>query len=252
MQADSLPSEPPGKPENTTLVTLKDSAEGYILLYFPTWSLAVLKYYWLSVAGAGMEKGCQGVTWGCPGGTQKSERGIKEELSERVHSVHSFRFIRWVTSERSWVLHGMNSLHPSILFNFVNSSSRCLYSLILPLSTDLTIYCCSIAKSCLTLCDPMDCSTPGFPVLHYLLGFVQTHVHWVNDAIQPYYPLSPLVLLPSLFPSIRVFSSESPLHIRWLKYWSLSISPSNEYSGSFRIDWIDLLAVQGTFRPCHP
>ena len=84
----------------------------------------------------------------------------------------------------------------SIVFNFVNSFSRCLYSLILPLSTDLTIYCCSVAKSCLTLCDPMDCSTPGFPVLHYLLEFAQTHVHWVSDAIQPYYPVSPC---PSAF-----------------------------------------------------
>ena len=140
----------------------------------------------------------------------------------------------------------------SIVFNFVNSFSRCLYSLILPLSTDLTIYCCSVAKSCLTLCDPMDCSTPGFPVLHYLLEFAETHVHWVNDAIQPYYPLSPLVLLPSIFFSIKVFSRESLLHIRWLKYWSLGISPSNEYSGWFRIDWIDLLAVQGSLRPCHP
>jgi len=64
--------------------------------------------------------------------------------------------------------------------------------------------------------------------------------------------LSPLVLLPSIFPSISVFSSESPFHIRWIKYWSLSISPSNEYSDWFRIDWIDLLAVQGSLRPCHP
>ena len=94
----------------------------------------------------------------------------------------------------------------------------------------------------------MDCSTPGFPVLH-LLELTQTHVNWVSDAIQPSHPLLPL-LLPSIFPSIRVFSNELALSIRWPKYWSFnfSISPSNEYSGliSFRIDWFDLHAVQWT------
>ena len=94
----------------------------------------------------------------------------------------------------------------------------------------------SVAQLCLTLCDPMDCSTPGLPVHHQLLEFTQTHVHWVGDAIQPSHPLLP----PSIFPSIRGFSNESVLRIRWPKYWSfsLSISPSNEYSGliSFRMD----------------
>ena len=95
----------------------------------------------------------------------------------------------------------------------------------------------------------MDCSMPGFPVLHHLLELVQSHVHWVNDAIQPSHPCRPL-LLPSIFPSIRVFSIEWALHIRWPKYWSFSISPSEEYSGlmSCRIDWFDLLAVQGTLK----
>ena len=109
--------------------------------------------------------------------------------------------------------------------------------------------CCSVAQSCPTLCNPMDCSRPGFPVYHHLPEFAQTHVHWVGDAIQPSHPLSSL-LPPSIFPSIRVFSKESVLHIRWPKNWSFSfsLSPSNEYSGfiSFRIDWFDLLAVQGT------
>ena len=81
--------------------------------------------------------------------------------------------------------------------------------------------------------------------------FAQTHVHWVSDVIQPSHSLCPL-LLPSIFPSIRVFSNESAFPIRWPKYWSFSfsISPSNEYSGliSFRIDWFDLLAVQGTLK----
>ena len=78
--------------------------------------------------------------------------------------------------------------------------------------------CCSVALSCLTLCDPIDCSTPGFPVLHYLPEVAQTHVHWVSDAIQPSRPLLHLLLLPLIFPSIRVFSCVSVLHIRWPKY----------------------------------
>ena len=107
--------------------------------------------------------------------------------------------------------------------------------------------CCSVAQSCPTLCNPMDCSTPGFPVLYHLPEFAQTHVHWVGDDIHLVLCYS-LLLLPSVFPSIRVFSSESALCIRWPKYWSFSISPSSEYSGliSFRIDWFNLLAVQGT------
>ena len=97
---------------------------------------------------------------------------------------------------------------------------------------------------------PLNCSMPGYPVLHHLLEFAQTHVHWVSDAIQPSHLCRPLRLLPSLFPSIRVFPSEPALHIRWPKDWSFSISLSSEYSGliSFRIDWFDLLAVQGTLK----
>ena len=98
----------------------------------------------------------------------------------------------------------------------------------------------------------MDCSTPGFPVHHQLPELAQTHVHQVGDVIQPSYPLSSPSLLPSIFPSIRVFSNELVLCIRWPKYWSFSVSirPSNEYSGliSFRMDWLDLLAVQGTLK----
>ena len=83
----------------------------------------------------------------------------------------------------------------------------------------------SVTQSCLTLCDPMDCSMPGFPVHHQLPEFTQTHAHWVSDAIQPSHPLSsPSPLAFNLFPSIRVFSNESALRIRWLKYWGLSFS----------------------------
>ena len=111
-------------------------------------------------------------------------------------------------------------------------------------------HCCSVAKSRLTLCDPVDCSTSDFPVLYHLPEFAQTPVHWVSDTIQPWHPLSPPSPLPSIFPSIRAFSSESTLHVRWPKYWSFSISPSSEYPGliSFRIDWFDLLGVQGTLK----
>ena len=144
----------------------------------------------------------------------------------------------------------------------------------------------SVTQSSPTLCNPMNCSMPGFPVHYQLPELAQTHVHQVGDAIQPSHPLSSpspetcsvflpgkfrgqrclvgsnptansrtqlsnftfflFLLLPSIFPSIRIFSNELVLHSRWPKYWSFSfsISPSNEYSGliSFRIDWFDLLA----------
>ena len=106
----------------------------------------------------------------------------------------------------------------------------------------------SFAQPCPTLCDPMNHSTPGLPVHHQLQESTQTHVHRVGDAIQSSHSLLPLLLLPSIFPSIRVFSNESTLSIRWPKYciFSFNISPSNEQPGliSFRMDWLDLLAIQ--------
>ena len=94
----------------------------------------------------------------------------------------------------------------------------------------------------------MDCSMPGFPVHHQLLKPTQTHVHHVGDATNHLILCHPLLLPPSILPSIRVFSNELVLCIRWPKCWSFSfsISPSNEYSGliSFRMDWLDLLAIQ--------
>ena len=110
----------------------------------------------------------------------------------------------------------------------------------------------SVAQSCPTLCDPMNHSMPGLSVHHQLPEFTQTHVHRVSDAIQPSHPLSSPLLLPPIPPSIRVFSNESTLCTRWPKYWSFSfnISPFNEHPGLifFRMDWLDLLAVQGTLK----
>ena len=108
----------------------------------------------------------------------------------------------------------------------------------------------SVAQSCPTLCDPMDCSTPGLPVHHQLPESTQTHVHWVGDAIQPSYPLlSPSPPALNLSQHQGLFRWISPSH-QVARYWSssFSISPSNEYSGliSLRMDWLDLLAVQGT------
>ena len=110
----------------------------------------------------------------------------------------------------------------------------------------------SVAQSCPALCNSKDCSTPGLPVHHQLLEFTQTHDHWVHDAIQPSHLLSSPSPPALSLPSIRVFSNDSALHIRWPKYWSFSfdISPSNEHPGlfSFRMDWLHLLAVQGTLK----
>ena len=119
-------------------------------------------------------------------------------------------------------------------------------------SIEIYIFCCLIAKSYLTLWDPMDYSTTGFPILHCLLEFVQIHVHWVDDAIQPSHPLSSPSLPAFNLPQHQGLFHDSALCIRWPKYWrfSFSISPSNEYSGliSFRMHWFDLLAVQGTLK----
>ena len=116
----------------------------------------------------------------------------------------------------------------------------------------LVLYCIVWSLSHVRLCDPMDCSMPGFPVLHHLPEIAQTDVCWISDAINYLILYCPLLLLPSVSPSITVSANKSALCIRWPKYWSFSfsISPSNEYSGlvSFKIDWFDLLAVQGTLK----
>ena len=112
--------------------------------------------------------------------------------------------------------------------------------------------CYSVIHSCITFRNPMDCSMPGFPIQHQPPELAQTHVHQVGDGINHLILCYLLLLLPSIFPSISGFSNELALHIRWPKYWSFSfsISPSNEYSGLiyFRMDWLDLLSVQGTLK----
>ena len=113
--------------------------------------------------------------------------------------------------------------------------------------SEISLFCHSVAKSRLTLCDPMDCSTPAFPVLHHFPEACSNSCpscQWCHPAISSCCPL----LLPSISPSIRAFSNESTLHMRWPKYWSSNISPSNEGLISFRIDWFDLCAVQGTLK----
>ena len=120
-----------------------------------------------------------------------------------------------------------------------------------PTSTDCQFQFNSVSQSCPTPWDPMNRSTPGLPVHHQLLESTQMSI----ESVMPSNHLilcRPLLLLPSIFPSIRVFANESALRIRWSKYWSFSfsISPSNEHPGliSFRIDWLDFLAVPGTLK----
>ena len=105
----------------------------------------------------------------------------------------------------------------------------------------------SVTQSCPTLCNPMNCNTPGFSVHHKLPESTQTHINWVSDSIQPSHLCHLLLLLPSVLPNIRDFSNQSAICIRWSKYWSFSfnISPSNKNPGliSFRMELLDLLAV---------
>ena len=153
----------------------------------------------------------------------------------------------------NWSLIPLSFLKPA----WTSGSSRFTYCWSLAWRIlSITLLACvqfsSLAQSCQTLYDPINCSTPGLPVHHQLLELTQTHVHRVGDVIQPSHPLSspsPPAPIPL---SIRVFSSESTLHMRWPKYWSFSfrISPSKELPGliSFRMNWLDVLAVQGTLK----
>ena len=137
---------------------------------------------------------------------------------------------------------------------YTTELGKCYKSELLVFRDLLSVHFSSVTQSCPTPCNLMNHGTPGFPVHHQLPESTQTHVHWVSDAIQLSHPLLfPCPLLrPSIFPSIRIFSNESALCIRWPKSWSFTfnISPSNEHPGliSFRMDWLDLLAVQGTLK----
>ena len=112
--------------------------------------------------------------------------------------------------------------------------------------------CCSVTELCPILCEPMDCSTPGPSVPHYLIKFAQVHIHCIGGAIQTSHPLMPSSPSDLNLSQHRGLFQESAVHSRWANYWgfSLSISPSNEYSEliSLKIDWFNLLAVQGTLR----
>ena len=142
--------------------------------------------------------------------------------------------------------------HIMILFLVIWGTSKLFQNLLHQFTFPLIVYCCSVAQSCLILCNPVDNSTPNF------LSFTISQSLLRHISIESMMPSKlPILhcfflLLPSIFPSIRVFSDESSLHITWPKYWnfSFSISPSSEYSGliSFRTDWFDLLAVHGTLK----
>ena len=146
-----------------------------------------------------------------------------------------------------WAPEGNNPRFIGLIWVILNGLKHCCWKASYSLAK-----CCSVAKSCPILCNPMDSSTPGFPVLHIsqsLLKLMSIELMMPSNHLILCWPL---LVLPSLFPNIRVFSKESALHIKWPKYcsFSFSIRLSNDYSGliSFRIDWIDLLAVQGTLK----
>ena len=144
---------------------------------------------------------------------------------------------------------------PLLSSNLSHPSRQSPSGVLQTLRTNTIIFITRIYSACPTLCHPTDHNTSGFPVHQRLPEITQTLVKLKLELVMPSNHLSlccPLLLLPSIFPSIRVFSNESVYCIRWPKYWSfsLSISPSNEYSGliSFKIDWFDLLAGQGTLK----
>ena len=192
--------------------------------------------------------------WPCSAKWSRANANRNLQREHTGHSKHSLPTTQEITLHPC--VHGV-SIHYqmvnteiSFIIFFVGEDGEALYSQQKQYLSWLwlrSVQFSSVAQSCLTFCDPMDCSTPGLPVHHQLLKFTQTHVHWVGDVIQPSHPLSS--------PSTPAFNhshdqglfKESALCIRWPKYWSFSfnISPSNEYSGliSFRMDWLDLLAV---------
>ena len=149
----------------------------------------------------------------------------------------------------------LNGLGTLMLFNGYSTKHSIMWKYLTLFIWSLyiwTVQFSSVTQLCPNLCDLVNRSTPGLPVHHQLLESTQTHVHRVGDAIQPSHPLSSPLLLHAVFPSIRVFSNESALSMRWPKDWSFSfnVSPSNEHPGliCFRMDWLDLLLSKGLSR----
>ena len=145
-------------------------------------------------------------------------------------NTHSRGSSRWVTLSYSsgclWLYTDGESLLTEALLAFYANQGIQPLSLLYSLNCKLfpSVQFSSVAQSCPTLCNPMNRSTPSLPVHHQLPEFTQTRVHRVSDAIQPSYPLNPLLLLPPIPPSIKVFSKESTLCRRWPKYWSFSFT----------------------------
>ena len=169
----------------------------------------------------------------------KAGRGRKDFPSESFEEAQPGQHLNFrclaSTTVREYISVKSHTVCGDLLWQIILSKCICCY--------------CSVPKSYLSLCNPMDCSMLGFPILHYLrlLRFMSVESVMLSNHLIIW---RPLLLLSSIFPSIRVFSNESALCIRWPKYWSFSISRSNEYSGliSFSIDWFDLLAIQGTLK----
>ena len=154
-----------------------------------------------------------------------------------------FSVWHWLFLQLSLLFQPIVLKNAIILLYFLSSVRT--FCPVIPKGSFSSVQFSSVAQSCPTPCDPMSRSTPGLPVHHQYPEFTQTHIHWVGDAIQPSHPLSsPFPPAPILL-SIRVFSNESTLRMRWPKYWSSSFSiiPSKEHPGlvSFRMDWLDLL-----------
>ena len=168
-----------------------------------------------------------------------------------VNGILQARILEWAAIPFSRDTNGEKSITRKVpiiqVYQFTAFCHSCFIHSPIPHLKTITSFS-SVSQLCPTLWDPMNRSMLGLPVHHQLLEFTQTHVHRVGDAILCH----SLLLLPPIPPSIRVFSNESTLHMRWPKYWSFSfsISPSNEHPGliSFRMDWLDLLAVQGTLK----
>ena len=166
-----------------------------------------------------------------------------------IHEIFQAKVLQWVAISFS---RGSSQPKDQTHVSCVSCIAGRLFTTEPPGNPLFIIQFSSVTQSCPTLCNPMNCSMPGLPVRHHLLEFTQT------PSIESVMPSShlilclPLLLLPPIPPTIRVFSNESALHMRWPKYWSFSFSiiPSKEIPGliSFRMDWLDLLAFQGTLK----